>query len=122
MSHRVKLMSLAVGGALVASLLTACTEDNLTILEGYKGTVQRATATTQYGGGTEMVILGNDGTVVVIGVDFRDNPPVRVVSDPAAAETTIACDALAYEGNQMRFKETKNCVITTSAPDRFFAL
>ena len=125
MSTRTKLALLTTAGALLTSLLTACGDDpnfQPTVFEDYKGTVLQARPTTQYGGGTEMHLLRDNGEVLVFGVDFRDNPPIRIESNPDATEDTIACDALSVYRSQLDSEQTQNCVITSSNPGKFFAL
>lgn len=125
MTARTKLALLATTGVLLAPLLTACGDDpnfQPTVFEGYKGTVLQAHPTTQYGGGTEMTLLGEDGKVLVFGVDFRSNPPIRVESSPDATEDAITCDALAVYRSQLDSEQTRSCVITSSDPGKFFAL
>lgn len=125
MSTRTKLALLTTAGALLTSLLTACGDDpnfQPTVFEDYKGTVLQAHHTVEYGGGTEMTLLGESGEVLVFEVDFRGKPPIRIESDPDATEDIIACDALAVYRSQLDSEQTKNCVITSSDPGKFFVV
>lgn len=116
------LTRLTIAGLIVTPLMTACTTSPPDTFENYQGIVLQAHPTDQYGGGTEMTLQGDDGTVHIFGVDFRNNPPIRIVTDPNATHDTITCDVLAINYDVLSNKHSENCVVTSSNPGKFFAV